>query len=631
MVSLFFENLFGELLKTISRAGRSVKIASPWAGGELFFKLLEAIPEGVAVEMVLRAGESEDLKITPVEVFKEFSSRGWRLFLHPSLHAKFVLVDEKIAFVGSANLTDRGLDRFEEGNREAVAEVDNPKEVKKLLEFFETLKGEAVEVSQLAGIVWGETTPRGGKAVLFEPFGEGDFLTLRSEEGEFLVRLAEVKSVSRTAEGDLRSLPPKVFDERADWWRRAFLFALAREGGSLSVAEFDILGKVEKGCLERVLSPPQSGGLLFKADKGLLATLAKRDRGNRPMECPVYVGKGRGFEAYLELAEVWRRHASVFGITGSGKSYLTQRVVARGAQSPCGVRFFVVDPQGEYGGALKQLLGEDFDRLVSVKRIPNTLLPLSVDDFVELLESLGFSHLLKGGGSEARLLRDRVASYLKPLLGGAGFSQTPLGEFLGSLAGEFKDISRELEALKTEISALFGEEVLKNQPKVLRELLTDTGKAVEVYDLSEVLDTRSRLNAVGLLLKRLFFEKGKGRRVAVVEEAHNFAPERGFGEAEAGRRNLALLFLEKIASEGRKLNLGLWLVSQRPAQVNKYVLSQTNTHFLFRLVDRNDLSAVENYLSQTANGAVKTLPSLGIGECIATGLGFPFGLELRVE
>ena len=625
------QNLFEELKNTLSHARVSVKIVSPWVGGEFFTELLKAIPQGVKISLILRAGEVEDLKITPPEVFKEIENRQGEVFLHPTLHAKFVLIDQRVAFVGSANLTDRGLNRFGEGNREAVIKTTDQNLIEELKKYFETLKGEGVKLDRnLVGFTFGELSPFGGRGVLFEPLEEGSFLEIPSEEGRVIVRLEGVRGLSKTLKGSAEELPKELFTETSSGWKKAFLYALARTGGGLWEAELSVVGVWDGKVLKRLETPPLRGGILFRVKKELLNRLAKTTPFGKPMECPVYAGRGKGFDAYLELAQVWSRHAAVFGITGSGKSYLTQRVVARGATSNCGVSFFILDSQGEYEETLKDLLGDRFKGLVSVRRFPNTLFPLSVEDFAELLEVLGFSHLLKGGSSETRLLRDRIASFLKPLLGDIGFSSLSLGGFLENLQKEFPDFSEELQALEREIETLFGKEVLENQKEVADLIFKPFRRKVEIFDLSEVLDTRSRLNIAGLLLKRLFFEGDRERRILVVEEAHNFAPERGFGDAEAGRRNFALLMLEKIAAEGRKLNLGLWLVAQRPAQVNKYVLSQTNTHFLFRLTDKNDLSAVESYISTTSGGDLKKLPSLGVGECLATGLGLPFGMTLKV-
>jgi DNA helicase HerA-like ATPase len=52
---------------------------------------------------------------------------------------------------------------------------------------------------------------------------------------------------------------------------------------------------------------------------------------------------------------------------------------------------------------------------------------------------------------------------------------------------------------------------------------------------------------------------------AVIEEAHLFCPEKVFSEAKSTK------ILRTIASEGRKFGLGICIVTQRPARVDKSV------------------------------------------------------------
>jgi len=62
----------------------------------------------------------------------------------------------------------------------------------------------------------------------------------------------------------------------------------------------------------------------------------------------------------------------------------------------------------------------------------------------------------------------------------------------------------------------------------------------------------------------------------VIEEAHNYCPERNFGEKKSSK------ILRTIASEGRKFGLGLCVVSQRPARLDKSVLSQCSTQIIMK-------------------------------------------------
>jgi len=116
----------------------------------------------------------------------------------------------------------------------------------------------------------------------------------------------------------------------------------------------------------------------------------------------------------------------------------------------------------------------------------------------------------------------------------------------------------------------------------------------------------------------------------VLEEAHSFAPETAYGDVSAGKDNLSLTFARKIASEGRKFNLGLVVITQRPAQVSKYVLSQANTQVMFRTMNSADLSAIESYVEFARGDLLGLLPSFQTGTAVLSGLGAPFPLVLRV-
>lgn len=96
-------------------------------------------------ELILRAGELQDLEITEPKVFEKAREVGAEIFLCPRLHAKFILVDESKAVVGSANLTDSGLSEIDSGNIEAGVyydEKDDPQKIKELSEYFEKIKRE---------------------------------------------------------------------------------------------------------------------------------------------------------------------------------------------------------------------------------------------------------------------------------------------------------------------------------------------------------------------------------------------------------------------------------------------------------------------------------------------------------
>jgi DNA helicase HerA-like ATPase len=101
----------------------------------------------------------------------------------------------------------------------------------------------------------------------------------------------------------------------------------------------------------------------------------------------------------------------------------------------------------------------------------------------------------------------------------------------------------------------------------------------------------------GMIVAKLLteiFEARKRRLISpgmvVVEEAHNYIPERGSGNAASTG------IIRTIAAEGRKFGLGLMVISQRPARVDKNVISQCNTQIIMRVTNPNDLKALSKGL-----------------------------------
>ena len=105
--------------------------------------------------------------------------------------------------------------------------------------------------------------------------------------------------------------------------------------------------------------------------------------------------------------------------------------------------------------------------------------------------------------------------------------------------------------------------------------------------------------------------------VIVAEEAHNLAPS---GVEKASKQ--ALL---RVAREGRKWGLSLWLVTQRPAFVDAGVLSQAATSILLRTTNPDDLSTVKRGVESVAAEVVDRLPDLEPtrGEALLVGLAAP--------
>ncbi len=119
------------------------------------------------------------------------------------------------------------------------------------------------------------------------------------------------------------------------------------------------------------------------------------------------------------------------------------------------------------------------------------------------------------------------------------------------------------------------------------------------------------------IVKDLFESRKQGKIpffLLIVEEAQNFCPERGFGEAISSH------ILRTVASEGRKFGMGLAVISQRPARVDKNVLSQCNTQVFLRVTNPNDLRSIMDSVEGITKGIESQIKILPIGTAVVVGL-----------
>ena len=79
----------------------------------------------------------------------------------------------------------------------------------------------------------------------------------------------------------------------------------------------------------------------------------------------------------------------------------------------------------------------------------------------------------------------------------------------------------------------------------------------------------------------------------IIDEADEFAPQT-LQTSKHQRRSLEVI--DRIVRRGRTKGLGVTLISQRPAVVNKNVLSQIDSLFLLNMVAPGDLNAVDDWL-----------------------------------
>ncbi len=109
----------------------------------------------------------------------------------------------------------------------------------------------------------------------------------------------------------------------------------------------------------------------------------------------------------------------------------------------------------------------------------------------------------------------------------------------------------------------------------------------------------------------------------VVEEAHNYCPQVGTVASSK--------IFRTIAAEGRKFGLGLTIISQRAAKIDKSVLSQCNTQMILKVTNPNDLKAITSSVEGLTPGMAEEIQRLPIGVALVVGgnVQMPLFVEVR--
>ena len=94
----------------------------------------------------------------------------------------------------------------------------------------------------------------------------------------------------------------------------------------------------------------------------------------------------------------------------------------------------------------------------------------------------------------------------------------------------------------------------------------------------------------------------------LIEEAHEFIPQ--------GYSSPVKNVLVRIALRGRKRGLGLIMVSQRSAKVDKDVLSQAEYYVLHKVMHPADLRVYKELLPLNPREIESVIPKLGVGEAL---------------
>ncbi|MGB0653432.1 MAG: helicase HerA domain-containing protein [Thermoplasmatota archaeon] len=342
--------------------------------------------------------------------------------------------------------------------------------------------------------------------------------------------------------------------------------------------------------------------------------------------------KGGNIPVHLSLNALAQKHVGVLAKTGAGKSYTVGVLLEEFLKA--GVPLVILDPHGEYGSLRRPNMDDgelDAMRRFGVKpkgfhkQIKELALDTALNEGTEKL-------VLEGLNLEGRDIVDLLPAKLS-------------GAQVGVLYQAVKEVKEQLPAYSLrDVMDAVGRNKAASKWNVLNAL--EALEATGVFDIRGtplpelvVPQQATIVNLKGVspdvqevtvarLTRTLWEARKRGEvppHILVVEEAHNFCPERGVGNSAA------TAVIRTVASEGRKFGMGLVVVSQRPAKIDKNVLSQCNTQLILKVTNPNDVKAVVSGIEGLTAEAAEEVQRLPVGVAVVAGGGLtnPVFVDIR--
>lgn len=365
-------------------------------------------------------------------------------------------------------------------------------------------------------------------------------------------------------------------------------------------------------------------------------------------------------KAWIDGNKLFQRHAVITGSTGSGKSYTVAVLVEQIASLPSSDAV-VFDVHGEYstlahpnikhyrvagpsdsvGGNIlflpywllsyEEMLSLVLDR--SDSNAPNQAMLFNkyvVKGKQELLHEIGQDSIAEAitVDSPIPFSIEKLIDTLQALdieeVPGARAGTTKHGDYFGKLTrfvqrldAKIKD--KRLNFMFSPDEALLKYEYLNTLCETLL-LSASNGGGVKIIDFSEV--PSDILPLIISLVARLIFtvqqwtDREKIHPIAIFcDEAHLYLPQ----NVQKSSDQASVDNFERIAKEGRKYGVGLVVVTQRPSEVSRTILSQSGNFIAMRLTNAEDQSIIKKLLPDSLGNFADLLPVLDIGEALVVG------------
>jgi hypothetical protein len=641
------DNVLDVALKSVRQARERIWLTSPWVTARAVNLLLQDVlpkahSNGLDIRVVYRVKEATDLEITDLDALKALEESGCLVRYSTRLHAKLVLVDRQSAIVSSSNLTTTagyglGTPAAWRNEELGVLVEDDPEAIVELERQFLAIWDQAKSVeAKTVGIAMDFPTVGSFSFVAIHEVHLGEYATTHTAGGELLVgRIAQLTAYNRsfprmnqsiwltqgystageqggaTEIPDLLSLFSHPSKEHGFLVTKTFF----EPESVFHIARVEVLKQLRDGHPVAPSVPAVPGADVSRADEGTLRALL--GEGDVAVGTVLYHPE---VAVYLRGNEVLSKHLAVLGMTGSGKSNAIKVLIRNLLAAPAynDLRVVVIDTHGEYA-------------LVSPQLAPAAV-ALDVELRRSILDEKVVKELLRLPRRDDVLLQ-KLAEVADGLPEGAGLDDLFLAlEAEASLGGQLAARLRRL----VEVARLRDDLCLwpEEGARILRadgQVEDLGGPGLYVLDLRATPEMEARSAKAAAVMRQVFEHNkqslGAYPCLVVIDEAQNYAPEQQTGWLTRTRASFDAIFA--IASEGRKFGTGLVISTQRPARVNKDILSQCNTQMIFRVANVEDLAAIAGSFEAASRSLLDELPGFDTGVSVVGGTGV--GMVARVE
>lgn len=433
------------------------------------------------------------------------------------------------------------------------------------------------------------------------------------------------------------------------------------------VGEFiDRVGTKENVFRRNISAVPSIDAPCYKIEKNRLSNLMKTITSELAASVhPLQIGKYTMDEssiAYLDADKLFQRHAAIVGSTGSGKSFCVARIVEQMADLKH-ANAILFDIHGEYStDSFKKVGIQQYkiatpNDLLAKDKLNNGILmvPYWLLNYEEM-QALLLDRSDQNAPNQAMLLSREVLCEKEKTVAGTAYEKiitvdSPVAYDLKPLLKKLEELDEQMvpgvkpntekqgpyfgkltrfnQRLANKLSDkrmgfMFGltdEELSQDWLEQFCNTLLDGTQGVKVIDMSEVPSDVLPL-VIGLLARIIFsvqqwsIKENRHPVALLCDEAHLYVQQSSNLDAVA---ELGLRSFERIAKEGRKYGVGLVIISQRPSEVNRTVLSQCNNFISLRLTNVDDQNVIKRLLPDNLGNIADNLSLLDIAEAIIVG------------